>query len=120
MKLVDDFATVSIDDQAELFYSSHVQIMSHGGQFGNSIFTTKNTVIIEVTCGYYSHMATGGEYTAGLEFFHIVYKPCSCPKSSKDSANYKLPTEEFFGILQATSTKLTYGTIRLNCVSYNM
>lgn len=98
--LVTDFSKVSVEQQAELFYSHDVLIMSHGGQMGNVIFCRSNTLVIEVTCGGYSQIQQGGDiFAQSLNLLHVVYKPCGC-EERRDEANYDLPVEEVFWIME--------------------
>mmetsp|Transcript_11800 Transcript_11800/g.14688 ORF Transcript_11800/g.14688 Transcript_11800/m.14688 type:complete len:194 (+) Transcript_11800:1-582(+) len=116
-KMIRDFAKISVEEQASLFHHADVLIMSHGGQMGNTIFSRPNTVVIEVTCGSYSQMATGqAKFSNGLQFFHMVYSPCDCD-SHEDRGNYNLPVAEIKRVLSfmAYSNLRRHGTIYERC-----
>ena len=134
--IVQDFAKVPVDEQARMFYEADILVMSHGGQMGNTIFSTENTFIVEVNCGGYSHMAAGDLYVAGklelentlsrvidnlslgLGFLHVNYRPCGCPPSRQDSDNYKLPVSELLDVLSVfvqDSSGFASGSRVLSC-----
>lgn len=141
MDIVRDFAKVSVDDQARMFYEADILVMSHGGQMGNSIFSNANTFVVEVNCGGYSHMGLGNTYitgkctgnsqprrcdvetaqptfSLGLGFLHVNYRPCGCPSNPNDRDNYRLPVVELFNVLRVFSRdagSFAQGSRQLSC-----
>ncbi|GBG26585.1 Hypothetical Protein FCC1311_028062 [Hondaea fermentalgiana] len=84
---VRDFAQLSIEGQARTFHEADIIVMPHGGQFGNSIFVRPETIVIEITCGSYSNLGTGGTFAPAAGFHHLIQMPCHCT-SRTDYGNF--------------------------------
>jgi len=87
---------------------------------GNTIFSRPNTVIIEITCGSYSQIASSaGNYAKGLQFFHLTYRPCGC-ETKADTANYVLHLPEVIRIFEFMANNIVaesrYGTTFRKCL----
>ncbi len=111
---IDDFAKIPMELQAYHFFSADVIVMPHGGQFGNAIFCRPGTVIIEMSCISYSHLAqtnhvTGfGQITGALGLYHAVVRPCKC-ESKGDESNFRIDPVELRTII--TNVRKFYQTL---------
>jgi len=112
---IADFAAVSVENQALLFNKADLIIMPHGGQFGNSIFVRRNVIVIEITCGGYSHMAIGKTFAASAGFYHIVERPCKCD-SRRDEGNFEFSVDDILRTVEKLyKAKLKPGTLSFRC-----
>ena len=96
LRVVDDFAKLTTEEQARSFYEADVVAMPHGGQFGNALFARKGTRFIEIVCSGYSHlgMTSGGKDLYGsipkaLGFVHVVVVPCTCGSRADVDSDFR-------------------------------
>mmetsp|Transcript_11950 Transcript_11950/g.22031 ORF Transcript_11950/g.22031 Transcript_11950/m.22031 type:complete len:624 (+) Transcript_11950:488-2359(+) len=105
VQYIQDFGKVSVEEQARTFYEADIIVMPHGGQFGNSIFIRENTIVVELTCGGYSHLAGNhGAFAKAAKFYHIVETPKSCTKSN-DAGNFEYNVEDIMDAIRFAKTE---------------
>eukprot|EP00514_Thraustochytrium_sp_LLF1b_P006412 CAMPEP_0184540254 /NCGR_PEP_ID=MMETSP0198_2-20121128/18552_1 /TAXON_ID=1112570 /ORGANISM="Thraustochytrium sp., Strain LLF1b" /LENGTH=625 /DNA_ID=CAMNT_0026933805 /DNA_START=83 /DNA_END=1960 /DNA_ORIENTATION=- len=110
--VVEDFGKLSIQDQADAFNQADVILMPHGGQFGNIVFVRPNSVVIEFSCGGYSHLGLLGTMASSIGILHVILEPCDC-ESRSDSANFNFNLMDLELVMQwLEETKPPLGTVR--------
>jgi hypothetical protein len=121
--VVDDFAALSVQKQAEVFQQADIVIMPHGGQLGNAMFSNPRTIIIELSCNGYSHlgMTNGNEQLFGsipkaLGFVHLSIVPCSCLERGEGDSNFSFGPQSLMQLVEI-SKKLAMGTHLTSMVS---
>lgn len=92
---VPDFAKLTPEEQAHAFHEADIILMPHGGQFGNIMFVRPGTIIIEVTCGVYSNIATGNTLASSADLYHFVQQPLRC-SARTDEGNFDYTFDEDF------------------------
>jgi hypothetical protein len=105
VRLVPDFGALSVREQAAAFAGADIVIMPHGGQFGNSIFLRENTIVIEMSCSGYSHLAAGSRLPKALRILHFNTVPCKCAGAEQDD-NFWFSVKDIADVMHEIKKRL--------------